>query len=128
MKYFLLFLMFVALPVSTVTGQVSQSPAMTAAELVQFDALRNAGNAALYDFDYDRALKEFKELDRQFPTHPAGPQLLAARVWIGPDAGRPGTTVIARAHGIREAVVGAIGLHTIDNPQVGPRWQRTPGG
>jgi hypothetical protein len=48
-----------------------------------------------------------------------------ARGWIGPDADAPGTTVVARALGVRDAVLGGIGLHTIDNPQVGPRWQRT---
>jgi hypothetical protein len=47
------------------------------------------------------------------------------RCWIGPDADAPGATALARALGVRDAVLGAIGLHTIDNPQVGPRWQRT---
>jgi hypothetical protein len=47
------------------------------------------------------------------------------RGWIGPDADAPGATALARALGVRDAVLGAIGLHTMDNPQVGPRWQRT---
>jgi tetratricopeptide (TPR) repeat protein len=81
-KYFLWFLIFAVMSVSPALGQATQSASMTEAELAQYTALRQAGNAALYDFDYDRALKEFKELDRLFPTHPAGPQLLAARVWI----------------------------------------------
>jgi len=47
------------------------------------------------------------------------------RGWIGASAQAPGVTAMARALGIRDAVLGAIALHTIDNPQVGPRWQRT---
>ena len=47
------------------------------------------------------------------------------RGWIGASADAPGVTAIARALGVRDAVLGAIGLHTMDNPQVGPRWQRT---
>jgi hypothetical protein len=49
----------------------------------------------------------------------------AMRGWIGADADAPGVAVLARALGVRDAVLGAIALHTIDNPQVGPRWQRT---
>jgi hypothetical protein len=48
-----------------------------------------------------------------------------ARAWIGPDADRPGTAVVARAHGIRDGLLGAIALHTLDNPQVAPRYQAT---
>jgi tetratricopeptide (TPR) repeat protein len=51
-------------------------------EQAQFETLRRGGHQALYNFDYDKALKDFKEMDRRYPTHPAGPQLLAARVWI----------------------------------------------
>ncbi|HVL30956.1 MAG TPA: hypothetical protein VM299_01865 [Solirubrobacteraceae bacterium] len=47
-----------------------------------------------------------------------------ARAWLGRDADRPGTAVVARAHGVRDAVVGAIALHTLDSEQVGPRCQR----
>jgi hypothetical protein len=49
----------------------------------------------------------------------------AARGWIGADADRPGTQVVARAHGIRDALVGAIALHTLENAQVAPRYQAT---
>lgn len=50
---------------------------------------------------------------------------LAARSWIGQDADAPGVTALARGLGVREVVLGAMALHTIDNPQIGPRWQRT---
>ena len=48
----------------------------------QFDALRRSGLEALYNLDYDKAQKDFKEIVRLYPNHAAGPQLLAARVWI----------------------------------------------
>jgi tetratricopeptide (TPR) repeat protein len=51
-------------------------------ERPQFDALRKSGVEALYNLDYDKAQKDFKEIVRLHPNHPAGPQLLAARVWI----------------------------------------------
>jgi hypothetical protein len=52
---------------------------------------------------------------------------LTARAWIGADAGRPGTAVVARAHGVRDAVVGVIALQTLDDPLYGPRFQRLAG-
>ena len=48
----------------------------------QFDSLRRSGLEALYNLDYDKAQKDFKEIARLYPNHAAGPQLLAARVWI----------------------------------------------
>ena len=50
-----------------------------------------------------------------------------ARGWIGADADRPGTAVVARAHGIRDAVVGVVALQTVDDPLHGPRCQRLAG-
>jgi hypothetical protein len=50
---------------------------------------------------------------------------LAARAWIGAEADGPGTQAVARAHGIRDALLGAIALHTLDSPQVAPRYQAT---
>jgi tetratricopeptide (TPR) repeat protein len=48
----------------------------------QFESLRRSGLEALYDLNYDKAQKDFKEIARLYPNHAAGPQLLAARVWI----------------------------------------------
>jgi hypothetical protein len=52
---------------------------------------------------------------------------LGARAWIGADAARPGTAAVARAHGVRDAVIGVIALQTIDDPLYGPRCQRLAG-
>ncbi|HEX7177951.1 MAG TPA: hypothetical protein VF240_22010 [Pyrinomonadaceae bacterium] len=53
-----------------------------AADSTRLDALRAEGFEALYNLDYERARTKFKEVARLFPDHPAGPQFLAATVWL----------------------------------------------
>ena len=48
----------------------------------RFDSLRGEGFEALYSLDYEGARRRFKELARLFPEHPAGPQFLAATIWL----------------------------------------------
>ncbi len=75
----------VILLLSGVVAAVAQQPSTSNAikgEAAQLESLRRSGVEALFNLDYDRALKDFKEIARLYPTHPAGPQLLAARVWI----------------------------------------------
>ncbi len=48
----------------------------------RLEALRRSGLEALYNLDYDKAQKDFKEIAHLFPNHPAGYQLQAARLWI----------------------------------------------
>src|ERR1051325_676568 len=47
----------------------------------RLDELRAAGFEALYNLDYEGARRQFKEIVRLFPEHPAGPQFLAATLW-----------------------------------------------
>ncbi|HEV7373433.1 MAG TPA: hypothetical protein VGN95_01845 [Pyrinomonadaceae bacterium] len=47
----------------------------------RLEELRAAGFDALYNLDYETARKNFKEIVRLFPDHPAGPQFLAATLW-----------------------------------------------
>jgi tetratricopeptide (TPR) repeat protein len=65
-----------------VTAQQPQANSSAATDNAKLDALRKSGVEALYNLDYEQAQKDFKEIVRLYPTHPAGPQLLAARVWI----------------------------------------------
>ena len=51
-------------------------------ESSRLEELRRSGVEALYNLDYEKARKDFNEIVRLYPDHPAGPQLLAARVWI----------------------------------------------
>lgn len=46
----------------------------------------------------------------------------ALRGWIGADADRPGTAVVARAHGIRDALLGVIALRTLGSPRTALRY------
>jgi hypothetical protein len=48
-----------------------------------------------------------------------------AKGWLGDLAERPAVHSVLRGFGARDAVIGMIALHTLENPQVGPRWQRT---
>ena len=80
-------LMFVVLFVSLIAaGGVAQSsapaPWLKDSERAQFESLSRSGREALYNFDYDKALQDFREINRLYPSHPAGPQLLAARLWV----------------------------------------------
>jgi tetratricopeptide (TPR) repeat protein len=65
-----------------VRAQQPQATAPGPIDNAKLDSLRKSGVEALYNLDYDQAQKDFKEIVRLFPNHPAGPQLLAARIWI----------------------------------------------
>lgn len=88
MKYFisLMIAVFVLASASvlaqTTLGGSTQGVSLTENERSQFDSLRRSGIEALYNLDYDKAERDFKEIARLYPNHPAGPQLLAARLWI----------------------------------------------
>jgi len=86
-KYFILVMAAMVILASTsafaqtaTAGATGSS--MTESERSQFDSLRRSGTEALYNLDYDKAQKDFKEIIRLYPNHPAGPQLMAARIWI----------------------------------------------
>ena len=52
---------------------------------------------------------------------------LVGRLSIGPDADTAAVTVLSRALGARDAVMGGMLLHTLQNPQVAQRWIKTCG-
>lgn len=50
----------------------------------------------------------------------------AGTPWVGRKAARQrGTQALLRSMGARDVVLGMIALHTLKNPQVGPRWTKT---
>ncbi|MGH9904433.1 MAG: hypothetical protein ACRD8U_02485, partial [Pyrinomonadaceae bacterium] len=83
MKY-LLFLVLVAILVNSTLalGQEQATAPTVATESSQLEALRRSGVEALYNLDYEKARRDFSEIARLYPDNPAGPQLLAARVWL----------------------------------------------
>jgi len=58
------------------------TPWLTDTERAQFEELRRSGLDALYNIDYDKAQRDFKQIVQLYPNHPGGYQLLAARLWI----------------------------------------------
>ena len=46
----------------------------------------------------------------------------SAALFLGTDATTPAATVLSRAAGVRDAILGGMILHTVDNPQVARRW------
>ena len=77
-------LIVIALLLLTAGAAAAQQPQTSSSQSdrAQLDSLRRSGIEALYNLDYDKAERDFKEIVKVYPTHPAGPQLLAARLWI----------------------------------------------
>ncbi len=80
--------LFLALTIGTISASGQHAAERTfavkdesSADTAHLDELRVAGFEALYNLDYDAARKNFKEIVRLFPDHPAGPQFLAAALW-----------------------------------------------
>jgi len=83
-RNFILLMVAVVLTAATVFAQATSATTTEPLEsgTAHLEELRRNGIEALYNLDYDKAQKEFKEIVRLYPTSPAGPQLLAARLWI----------------------------------------------
>lgn len=70
-------------PVKAVPTQNDKTQStQTYSDSSEIGALRQSGIEALYNLDYDKARREFSEIARRYPDNPAGPNLLAASVWI----------------------------------------------
>ncbi|MEP6635299.1 MAG: hypothetical protein ABJB97_01145 [Acidobacteriota bacterium] len=83
MKYLLLLVLTAILVNSAlVLGQDKDARPNQTELSVQLETLRRSGLEALYNLDYEKARRDFTEVARLDPNSPAGPQLLAARLWI----------------------------------------------
>jgi tetratricopeptide (TPR) repeat protein len=67
--------LFLLLFVATAAAQSANQP-------VKFDTLRTEGYEALYNLDYETARRRFQKMIELAPDHPAGPQCMAASLWI----------------------------------------------
>lgn len=82
MKYLLLFVLAaIVLNSVLVLGQEKDAQG-NETQAARLEELRRSGLEALYNLDYEKARRDFSEFAKLDPTNPAGPQLLAARVWI----------------------------------------------
>ncbi|HEY6802985.1 MAG TPA: hypothetical protein VI306_05335 [Pyrinomonadaceae bacterium] len=82
MKLSLMVMVVVFCSLLCVQAQQPVSPWLTQADQNRLETLRKSGLEALYNIDYDKAYREFKQIADLYPDHPAGSQLLAARLWI----------------------------------------------
>ena len=70
------------LSVGVVFGQGLEKVRLTETERSHLDSLRREGYEALYNLDYEGARRRFQEMTQLFPDHPAGPQCMAASLWL----------------------------------------------
>jgi tetratricopeptide (TPR) repeat protein len=80
---FILALWFILFIGSNARAQTNTSLSfnLTEADAARFAKLRDEGYAALYNLDYETARKRFNDIVKDYPNHPAGPQLLASTLW-----------------------------------------------
>ena len=81
-KYFVGAIVLLMIGAFAANAQQPVSPWLTESEQARLLSLRKSGLEALYNIDYDKAYRDFKEIATVYPNHPAGPQLLAARLWL----------------------------------------------
>src|SRR5437867_7415668 len=74
-------ILLIALLASVGFSQPAATPWLTETERAKFETLRVAGSEALFNLDYEKARKNFKEMTDAFPNYPAGPQFLADTLW-----------------------------------------------
>ena len=82
MRSSFLALIFLVAATPVVNSQQLTTTWLTDPERAHFESLRRSGLDALYNLDYDKAQRDFKEISHLYPFHPAGFQLQAARVWV----------------------------------------------
>lgn len=58
------------------------APAVSSALSAEVVELRRAGNAAIYNLEYDKAREKFDEIKKLIPQHPAGDIYLAMLIWL----------------------------------------------
>lgn len=80
-KQILLWSLILLLVGSVARGQQPLKTQTDEATPARLDELRTKGFEALYNLDYETARKQFREITRLFPDHPAGPQFMAAALW-----------------------------------------------
>src|SRR5713101_2890690 len=82
MKNSILASVLVLLAFSSGLSQQTNSAWLTDNDRAKLESLRAAGFEALFNLDYEAARKNFREIAESLPNHPAGPQFLAASLWI----------------------------------------------
>jgi len=79
---FICVLFLVVLTALPTVAQQTNSAWLADNDRAKLESLRAAGFEALFNLDYEAARKNFRELAESLPNYPAGPQFLAASLWI----------------------------------------------
>src|SRR5713226_638041 len=79
---FICVLFLVVLTALPAVAQQTNSAWLADNDRAKLETLRAAGFEALYNLDYENARKNFREIAESLPNYPAGPQFLAASLWI----------------------------------------------
>lgn len=83
MKHFIWIAIVAIFAVSPAMAQEPTiTPWLSEADNAKLESIHKIGVEALYNLDYEGARKQFKEIARLYPNHPAGQQFLAASLWI----------------------------------------------
>src|SRR5713226_3622223 len=73
---------FLLLALGIWTAAFAQQTATTEPDRTRLEELRDEGEVALYNLDYETARRRFGEISRLYPDHPVGPMLLASTLWM----------------------------------------------
>jgi len=82
MKHLIWIVILATLIVSPALGQQPTTAWLSDTDNAKLETIHQAGVEALYNLDYEGARRQFREIARLFPNHPAGQQFLAASLWI----------------------------------------------
>ena len=75
-------LILITLAVGRPAAAQQPTTGLSDTDRARLESLRASGFEALFNLDYEKARQSFREIARLFPDHPAGPQFLAASLWI----------------------------------------------
>jgi hypothetical protein len=79
---FIRVLFLIVLAAVPTVAQQTNSAWLTDNDRAKLESRRAAGFEALFNLDYEAARKNFREIAESLPNYPAGPQFLAASLWI----------------------------------------------
>ncbi len=82
MKHLIWIATLATMAVSPARGQQPTTTWLSETDNTKLENIHKTGVEALYNLDYEGARKQFREIARLYPNHPAGQQFLAASLWI----------------------------------------------
>src|SRR5712691_1815326 len=109
---FIRVLFLVVLTALPARGQQTPTPWLTDSDRAKLESLRTSGFEALFNLDYENARKNFREIAESLPNHPAGPQFLAASLWI---------ETLYRTRRLQSSLYGSDSFYSVNEDKADPR-------